>query len=374
MQIPSVEDFQTKTYNFFNLEVVSEVVSVTHLPEGKAICVQVKSSFKSASWGTRLQVNSLTHYLANPEIDIAVSIETSRCKMAEELAKTERGLSPTPQKFLGIRVSNLDDTKGVTCLASVDLTVGLTRVQAEMVRALQLQPSGRFWFDAALRGGLVRLPLYRAKVAYGKVCFESEILPTRMNLQCVVGGTFIQQAIGKNYDWLYDLLVPPHWRALRDVSRTKKNTVLIIGKCGENTTRLREIQDVLRGRGLEGVLLQDFPDIEEQSISEKMVLFACIARYVICDDANPSGHIVELKICSDLRFTTAVLRPEGTPATAMQADIDQNCDFIRVFGYSQANRSSVLAEAISWADGKVRERAAQFNQLYKWRSPEKIFR
>jgi len=130
-----------------------------------------------------------------------------------------------------------------------------------------------------------------------------------------------------------------------DVSRIKKNTVLIIGKCGDNTTKLREIQDVLQKGGYEAVLLQDFPDIEEQSFSGKMVLFACIARYVLCDDANPSGHILELKICWDLRFTAAVLRPLGIASTAMQADIDQSCDFMKVVGYDPDNRPSVLAVA-----------------------------
>jgi len=243
-----------------------------------------------------------------------------------------------------------------------------------MVKELQLWPSGRVYLDSSPNGNLLRLPLYLAKVAYGNFSSEIDVLPTKMNLPCVVGGEFIQRAIGPNYDWIYDVLSPPHVRALRDVSRTKKNTVLIIGKHGDNTAKLREIQDALKNRGYEGVLLQDFPDIEEQSLPEKMVLFACIARCVLCDDANPSGHIMELKICSDLRFTTAVLRPEGLASTAMQADIDQSCDFIKAFGYGPGSRLPVLADAVSWAEEKVRERSAKLNQTYQWRSPTKILR
>jgi len=374
MQIPQVEDFPTKTYNFLDLEVVSEVVSITHLTQENAICVRVKSSCKSTSWGTRSQVNSLTHYLPNPDTDISASIESFRCTMAEGLAKIERGLAPPPHKYLGMTISNLDGTKKTTCLATVDITIGPTRIQVDLVKPLQLWPSGRLYLESSSEGKLLRLPLYLAKVTHGSLSFEIDVLPTKMNLPCVVGGEFIQRAIGPNYDWLYDLLSPPHWRALQDVSRTKKNTVLIIGKYGDNTIRLREIQDVLRKRSCEGILLEDFPDIEEQSLPEKMVLFACIARYVLCDDSFPSGHIEELKICSDLRFTTAILRPKGMASTAMQADLDQCCDFMKAFGYDSGNRLSVLADALSWADEKVRERSAKFNQTYGWRSPEKILR
>jgi hypothetical protein len=294
--------------------------------------------------------------------------------MAEGLAKIERGLAPPPHKYLGMTISNLDGTKKTTCLATVDITIGPTRIQVDLVKPLQLWPSGRLYLESSSEGKLLRLPLYLAKVTHGSLSFEIDVLPTKMNLPCVVGGEFIQRAIGPNYDWLYDLLSPPHWRALQDVSRTKKNTVLIIGKYGDNTIRLREIQDVLRKRSCEGILLEDFPDIEEQSLPEKMVLFACIARYVLCDDSFPSGHIEELKICSDLRFTTAILRPKGMASTAMQADLDQCCDFMKAFGYDSGNRLSVLADALSWADEKVRERSAKFNQTYGWRSPEKILR
>jgi len=294
--------------------------------------------------------------------------------MAEGLAKIERGLTPPPHKYLALTVSNPDGTRRTTCLATVDLTIGPTRIQAELVTVLQLRPSGRSYFDSQPGGGLVPLPLYLAKVSYGNFSFEIDVLPTKMNLPCVVGGIFIQRAIGPNYDWLYDLLSPPHWRALRDVSRTKKNTVLIIGKYGDNTTKLREIQDVLQKNGYEGVLLQDFPDIEEQSLREKMALFACIARYVLCDDSFPSGHITELSICSQLRFTTAVLRPQGMASAAIDADLDKGSDFIKAFAYDPDNLLSVLADALLWAEEKVRERSAEFNQLYKWRSPEKTLR
>jgi len=318
-------------------------------------------------------VNSLTLYLVNPEIDIVGSIEQFRCDMAEELAKVERGLT-RPQKYLLLTISNPSGTKSTRCPATVDLTIGPTRIQAYLVSTLELLPSGRLYLESSPGGKQLRLQLYSAKVAYGDLSFEIDVLPTRMNLMCVIGGEFIQRAIGPNYDWPYDLLSPPHWRALQDVSRAKKNTVLIIGKYADNTTRLREIQDVLKKEGYQGVLLQDFPDIEEQSLPEKMVLFACIARYVLCDDSLPSGHIEELKICSDLRFTTAILRPQGMASTAMQADLDQSCDFIKAFGYDPSNRLSVLANALSWADEKVRERSAKFNQTYTWRSPERILR
>lgn len=69
MQVPRVEDFPVKTFNFLDLEVTSEVISITYM-QADAICVRVKSSCESVSWGMRTQENPATIYLSNPDPDL----------------------------------------------------------------------------------------------------------------------------------------------------------------------------------------------------------------------------------------------------------------------------------------------------------------
>jgi hypothetical protein len=124
-----------------------------------------------------------------------------------------------------------------------------------------------------------------------------------------------------------------------------------------------------------GLILDDLSDIEEQSLAEKMVTFASIARFIICDDLVPSGHIDELAICSERRFTTAILRVKGKPATAMQADIADDVSFMKAVEYDSDEELEVAVDqAVSWAQEIVKARSHNFNRKYTWRSPEKILR
>ena len=128
--------------------------------------------------------------------------------------------------------------------------------------------------------------------------------------------------------------------------------------------------------GLTGLILDEYPDIEEQFLAEKMVTYAAISRFVIVDDSFPSGHINELEICHERKFVTAVLRLGGRATTAMQSNISDEVSFIREFGYvdDEALKSAVF-EAAKWANEEVEERAKTLNRKYSdWRSPKKIMR
>ena len=150
---------------------------------------------------------------------------------------------------------------------------------------------------------------------------------------------------------------------------------MILGKYGEHRDRLETIRTSLRQFKLEGLILDDIPDIEEQSLAEKMVTFASIARFLICDDLVPSGHINELEICSERRFTTAILRLKGRPSTAMQADIADGVSFMRSVEYDSDNDlETAVAEGVKWAQEVVQIRSYNFNRKYSWRSPQKILR
>lgn len=171
-----------------------------------------------------------------------------------------------------------------------------------------------------------------------------------------------------------ELLIADHFRTLANAARCKKKYVLILGNYGEKRDRLKLIKEALQKTGLIGLILDEYPDIEEQTLAEKMVTYASICRFVIADDIAPSGHIKELDICHDLKFITAVLRLKGRPATMMQADIDDDVSYIKEFDYEgEADLRQAVGQAASWADEAVIQRAQNLNRKYAdWRSPAKI--
>ncbi|MGE5206836.1 MAG: hypothetical protein ACM3PW_14565, partial [Chlamydiota bacterium] len=190
----------------------------------------------------------------------------------------------------------------------------------------------------------------------------------------ILGGDFFQKALqGKEYV-IRELIMPDHFRTLMNAARCKKKYVLVLGKYGDQRERLHRIKQALADKMLTGLILDEYPDIEEQTLTEKMVTYATISRFVLADDLAPSGHIKELEICHDLKFVTAVLRRKGKPATAMQADIGDEVSFIRDFSYDdEGDFERVISDAVDWANHAVRERANNLNRKYSdWRSPGKL--
>ena len=167
--------------------------------------------------------------------------------------------------------------------------------------------------------------------------------------------------------------MPDHYRALANAARCKKNYVLIAGKYGDRRPRLDKIKQVLDSLNLVGLILDEYPDIEEQSLAEKMVTYASICRFVLVDDVEPSGHVKEMDLCQELKFVTAILRARGKASTAMHADIADEVSFIRDFSYdSDAEFEGVILEAARWADETVKKRAMTLNWRYRdWRGPDR---
>jgi hypothetical protein len=244
-----------------------------------------------------------------------------------------------------------------------------------MIQALELKLSRKYHLEAGTDGALRPIPLYSVRVVFDRYQSDVNVLPTEMNHACVVGGEFFQNVLADKPFLIHETICREYYRTLTNIARCKKRHVLILGKYVEHRGRLERIRTSLRQFNLEGLILDDLPDIEEQSLAEKMVTFASIARFLICDDLVPSGHINELEICSERRFTTAMLRLKGRPSTAMQADIADGVSFMRAVEYeSDDDLENAIDEGVRWAQEIVRTRSYNFNRKYSWRSPQKILR
>jgi hypothetical protein len=265
--------------------------------------------------------------------------------------------------------------KRFNLLASVDLSISATRLWPWTIEALGLTLANGSHLERSTEGNWNAVPLFLGKIIFDEYEIETTVLPTEMEMPCILGGDFFQRALAQKPYLLNELLSRDHLRTLANIARCKKKYVLIIGKYGEDRPRLERIRYVLKDFGLIGVLVDDLPDIEEQSLAEKMVTFASIARFVICDDSTASGHINELDICSERRFTTAILRPKGRGATVMQADIADDVWFMRVIDYDGPDDfEAAVRRSVSWALGTVLLRSYNFNRRYQWRSGQNVLR
>ncbi len=358
-----------KKYTIRGVEVESEVVKdETH---GSWRSVIIRSSCASARWETRTQDHSYSCPVTLADFD--TSFEGSRVHAAETLVRTELG--EIPEKGISLLGAQLLGPTGqvMTAACAVNLSFSPTLLRPELIKVLQLTPSGELYCDSRI-ASRAPIPLYRGTIKFGDISVETNFLPATYDGPVVLGGDFFQKALRGNEGLIIELIVPEHLRTLANAARCKKKYVLIVGSYGDKRERLARIKGALEKTGLVGLILDEYPDIEEQTLTEKMVTYAAFCRFVIVDDVAPSGHIKELDICHDLKFISAVLRFQGRPATAMQADIGDEVSFIKEFSYEdEASLEQTIVEAVTWAGGAVIERAKSLNRKYSaWRSPTQL--
>jgi hypothetical protein len=151
--------------------------------------------------------------------------------------------------------------------------------------------------------------------------------------------------------------------------RMRQKQVLILGKDTPPEDQLLfSIGESLRQKGYTSLLVKSFPDFRELSNEDKVRVFADVSRFVVIENSYPAGQIVECKICAMNRIVTTMLRQEGRGSSYMVTDYSKDFDFMREFVYKTTTLSDTLDVALSWAEQKVEERAAYFDEKYPWRT------
>lgn len=153
------------------------------------------------------------------------------------------------------------------------------------------------------------------------------------------------------------------------IRQSKRKCVLIIGDDNKNLDALYIIKGRLRLFGYEGILLKDYQDIEEQSIEEKMNLLGNLAKFVVCENSYPSGHIDELNICTRNRLVTIILQQKNIKggATWMQACYPIDFSFVKRVFYKPLSFISAIDKAVKIAESIVIRRKEALNREYKYR-------
>lgn len=310
-----------------------------------------------------------THYQTNSttltDLTGGEQLEIRLHKFAECLPKLiwEK---PKAKFFVGQLLKSDGNYMNLTC--SFNIAQPLTIISPEWVEIAGLPKVGIF---NPPENPAINFPMHRATIRFGKRSYETNIIAANANCMCLIGANLVLEAIGERTELVFDLLLPDVVRALGNAARSKESTVLIIGSYSQKgRDKLEEIRSALAKHDLEGVVVDDFADIHQQSLFEKMLMFGSLARFIICDESVASGHLIELKACSDIGFVTAILRNQGRSVTWVNADIAADRTHMRIFPYdSDGQIGASVDDAVVWAQSKVKDRAEYYNREYPWRKP-----
>lgn len=348
-----------RVYNVNGSEVHAAVIDVRNVPSG-AVELTVRTSCKGKGGEIHHQTNEITL----TDLSGGPQLENFMRSCSEWLQKL---LWEQPRILMFLAQLEKEDGTYMNLTSSFNIRQPVTFIDPIIAELAGLPQVGTFHPPENIG---ISLPVYRAKLRFGKQAFETNVVAANVNMSCLIGSDLVIQAIGERTEFLYDLFLPDVIRAVFSAARSKERTVLILGSYSQGgRSQLEEIRTVLREMGFEGIIVDDFKDIHQQSLYEKTLMLGSLARFVVCDEIVASGHLIELKACADIGFVTAILRNEGKPVTWMNSDIAAERTYMKIFSYcdNQPLREQVR-EAVRWCQQKVTERADFYNQHYPWRN------
>jgi hypothetical protein len=154
------------------------------------------------------------------------------------------------------------------------------------------------------------------------------------------------------------------------LNRFKDKAVLVLGSYEpEGNVRLEAIASALRAQGYDPVSIKDVPDHPHQDLSQKVVAIGAVARFIVVDDSTKSGHLTEVQLCRSNNWVTVLLRAHGVGASWMTAGASVASNVIRELAYDPEAPDPAIADAVGWAENKLRELEVQFSNTYPWRRP-----
>jgi len=153
------------------------------------------------------------------------------------------------------------------------------------------------------------------------------------------------------------------------ISSFKKKTVLLLGNYDkEGKQRLNKIACILKKLGYEPLLIEDIPDNPYQDLTQKVSAIGHLARFVVIDDSSRSGHLAEFPICKQNNWVTILLRTGGRGSSWMTAGASLHSKVILEKNYDLSVPGPAIAEAVGWAEEKLRELKREFDNTYPWRN------
>jgi hypothetical protein len=349
-----------RTYGIKDIQITAEVIESRQLDSG-ALEVTVRTGCPDQDNDNHYQTNTTTL----TDVSGGAQLEDFMRSCAAWL---RRLLWEKPQ--VRIYVAELLKTTGdiISLPCTIDVSQPNTFIHPMFVEASAAPLVGVF---RPPEDPQIALPMHLIRLRFGKRVIEVSAISAAKGWHSILGGALVQQAAEGDLSVLYEVFLTDLMRALGTAARAKRKTVLILGSYSkEGRERMNRTREALETKGFVGVQLDDFADIHQQSLFEKMLMFGSLSRFLICDDSISSGHLMELKAAADIGFVTIILRPEGRSATWMNAEIAKGRDYMRVFPYKKTEEFlEIMNIATEWAEQKVAERVEYHNREYPWRKP-----
>lgn len=152
------------------------------------------------------------------------------------------------------------------------------------------------------------------------------------------------------------------------IEEVKNKNVLVLGSySGDAYLKLEQIIRQLKVRGYNPVLVKDIPDNLYQNLRQKVVTLGSLSRFIILDDSEPAGQIMEVELCKNNEWVTVIVRPNGSGSSFMTLGVSKTSKVINEIFYYEENLVQSIDEGIDWAECLLHSLKQNYNDYYPWR-------
>jgi hypothetical protein len=156
------------------------------------------------------------------------------------------------------------------------------------------------------------------------------------------------------------------------IQRRKEKSVLVLGSFKEaGRDRLERIRRFLVNHGYLPVLIDEYPDIPDQSLAQKVATVGLASRFVIAEDSEAAGQLYEIgAVCQANNLLTVILREQGRQASFMTRGASITSKVIAEYDYDASALEDTLDIAVEWAERTFAELGKSYGSTYPWRDPD----
>ena len=111
--------------------------------------------------------------------------------------------------------------------------------------------------------------------------------------------------------------------------------------------------------------MREQKEIPGESFLKKSIMYCMLARYVIVENSDSGGQMLELSKVLGLGCVVAVLQQRGKGSTwLLEGEPEQNLN-ARKFLYEPEKFEEAVSEAIDWCEARTQDRVRTYAKLYE---------
>ena len=151
------------------------------------------------------------------------------------------------------------------------------------------------------------------------------------------------------------------------INTLKSNTVVILGADSkdDSLSLLEKIGKKARSFGFTPIIVKNLREIDGESFTKKAIMYSLIAKFVIIENSNPSGHILEFNKVLDLGCIVGVLHKENTGSTwLLEENFLKYPYHLNKFTYSE-DLDNQIDNTYKWCISQYEAIKNKLNELYK---------